>query len=313
MARLIGRKLLLILLLLPILNLVGFFYAVIYRRIPLPGARPGSQPHDLPSYRAYLDGLLAGDLGRVGSAPISSVLAEPIINSLLLLAAALTLIVMLGPLLGALAVSRQTRRIRSPALIVTTVGQSVPGFVLGVTIISLMLLRTFSSGTRSTPLPLSGFGLDEHLILPVLVLAIRPLLQVVRVTSELLEHELQQEYIRVARGKGLSWRSVYWRHALPNIVAAVVVTLGQSARLLISGLIIVETLFLWPGVGRIFMQAVGIRADGRVPLQFFASPDLIAALAVLFGGWLLLADLVTSIAATWADPRLRHAPPQRGH
>jgi ABC-type dipeptide/oligopeptide/nickel transport system permease component len=85
------------------------------------------------------------------------------------------------------------------------------------------------------------------------------------------------------------------------------VTLGQSTRLLISALIIVETLFLWPGIGRLFMLDIGIRTDGRTPFDFFAHPEMLAALTMVFGGLLLLSDLVASIAAYLVDPRQRQA------
>ena len=109
----------------------------------------------------------------------------------------------------------------------------------------------------------------------------------------------------MARSKGLGWPRLFWAHAFPNVASAIVVTIGQSTRLLISGLIIVETLFLWPGIGRLFMLDIGIRADGRTPFDFFAHPELLAALAVVFGAMLLLSDLVASTIAYLLDPRQR--------
>lgn len=303
MVQLIGRKLLTLLLFIPLLSMLGFFYATTHPANNVPTAANPAGTVDA-SYLTYVQNALGGDLGTVGTAPIREIVAQGILNSLVLLALTMLLTFFLGPLVGFLSVSRRTRRIRPLALVITTAGQSLPGFFLGVAIIALMIYGILSFARGRIPLPLSGFGLDEHLVLPVLVLATGPMLQVGRVTANLLENELQQDYIRVARSKGLSWQGLYWRHAFPNIVAAVIMTIGRSTRWLISGLIVVESLFLWPGIGRIFTFAVGIRIDGREPVGYFLHPELLAILVVIFGLGLLLADFVTSVLAYWSDPRL---------
>jgi peptide/nickel transport system permease protein len=301
MLRLLARKFILLLLLIPVLHVVGFFYATTHPHLHSgPPAGPAT-----PSYTAYLAQVLAGNLGRVGPLPIAEIVGAGIRNSLVLLALALVVTASAGPALGYLSISRRTRRLTPLALMVTAAGASLPGFFLGVAIIALMIYGIFSLTRGKTPLPLSGYGLDEHLILPVLVLAAGPALQVARVTAGMLENELHQEYVRVAQSKGLDWPHIYRRHAFPNIVSAVALTIGRSVRLLISGLIVVEALFLWPGIGRIFTYAVGIRIDGREPLEYFLHPQLTATLAVVFGVGLLLADLAANLIAFGTDPRLR--------
>lgn len=308
MLRLIGQKLLLALLLLPLLNFVAFGYALQHPRLNPYTGQSGrlSDLEDPPRYLDYVQNLFQNELGRINSVPISSLVLESTLNSLALVGLALLLIVVLGPLLGYLSISRQQRRITPLGLVITNLGASMPGFFLGVAVISLMIYNTLLTGSRM-PLPMSGFGLDQHLILPTLVLAIRPVLQVARVTANLIEHELQQDYFRVARSKGLSWLALQSSHILPNIGAGVINTLGQSARLLVPGLVIVETLFLWPGLGRLLMLSVGLRTDGRPQGQYFANPELLATIALVFGIWLLLADLVTSLLAYRVDPRLRES------
>ncbi|GIV95719.1 MAG: glutathione ABC transporter permease [Herpetosiphonaceae bacterium] len=312
MVRLIARKLVLIVLLLPLLNALGYFYATTYRRL-LRGASTYSQlpilggAANTGDYGAYFRGLLSGDLGKIDQTPISSILAEPVRNSLIVLGLALLVTVVFGLALGFLAISPRTKRVRPLALVFLTAGSSLPGFFLGSAALALIIYGSLLKPGRGTIFPIGGFGLDEHLILPVLTLASRPMLQVARVAGGLLENELQQDYIRVALSKGLSWRRILWQHAFPNIVAPIVITIGQSMRLLIGGLIIVEALFRWPGIGRVFMIIVGVRVDGRVPLEFFSNPELLAAIALIFGIWLLLADLITSVVAALSDPRLRQA------
>lgn len=296
--RLLVRKLLLLFLLLPLLHYLGYTYAVSHPKQPAQGQAP--------SYTAYLSQVPDGGLGRVGSGPITEIIGNGVENSLILLGAALLATALLGPLLGLLSISAQTRRMRPLAMLITTAGASLPGFFLGVAIISAMIYGIFSITRGRTPLPISGYGLDEHLVLPVLVLAVGPALQVARITAGMLENELHQEYIHVAQSKGLSWHRIYLRHALPNIASAVILTIGRSLRLLVSGLIVVEALFLWPGLGRIFTYAIGIRIDGREPLAYFLHPPLLATLAVVFGVALLLADLAANLFAYWSDPRLSH-------
>lgn len=307
MLRLFLRKFLLIILLIPVLNVLGYYFALTNPQAPFNQRRPGLPPPEPPLYADYLAGLGEGDLGRVGVIPMNDIVLPSLANSLVLLGVTLLIVAIVGPLLGFVAISRRNRRITTPALLVMTAGSSLPGFFLGVAVLAGMLYGVLSAvgGGGGTLLPLSGFGLDEHLILPVLVLAAGPTLQVARVTAGLLENELHQDYVRVARSKGLSWLALLRRHALPNIAAPVVVTIGRSLRLLISGLIVVEALFLWPGLGRLFTFAVGIRIDGREPPDYFMHPELLAALAVVFGVGLLVAELVASLTAQAVDPRLR--------
>ncbi len=311
MARLLGRKLLLILSLLPLLNLLGYQYAVAHPRYnPSVGASLLTlgrySEMGFPSYVEYVRQLAHGSLGDYKGVPIGEVLKEPVRNSLWLLGIALLASALIGPGLGLASVSRRTLRTRTWALLLYTAGLSMPGFLLGVLAIGAMIYASLQWGPDARILPLSGYGLDEHLILPVLVLASRPTLQVARLTANLLENELQQDYMRVAKSKGLDWARLLWRHAFSNTASAVAVAIGHSSRLLISGLVIVETLFLWPGVGRLLMYDLGIRSDGRADLSFFAHPQLLAALAVVFGAMLLFSDLIASILAYWLDPRQRN-------
>ncbi|NLS78518.1 MAG: ABC transporter permease [Chloroflexi bacterium] len=311
MARFVGRKLLLIAILLPLLNWVGFQYAVAHPRFnPYVGGSVlklwQNQGLAFPSYADYLRGLARGDLGELSNAPIREVLREPAKNSMILVGAALLVSSVVGLGLGMLSVSRRTMRIKPWALLLYSGGLSLPGFLVGVAAIGGLIYLTLLRGSSARILPLSGYGIDEHLVLPVLVLASRPALQIAHLVASLVESELQQEYVRVARSKGLSWGRLLWRHALPNVASAVAIAIGHASRIFVSGLIIVETLFLWPGLGRLFMYDIGVRADGRAPSALYAHPELLAALAVAFGAVLLLTDLVASVLAFWLDPRQRH-------
>ena len=309
MLRLLLRKIILILLLLPLLNAVGFYYATIHPRLfvsPTGDAVEASASR----YGDYVQGVLAGNLGRVGNQSVAGVIADPIKNSLILVMTALAVAIVFGLLLGLLSISPRTKRISPQALIVLAASSSMPGFLAGGMILSFMVYQTLYAGNPRTFLPLSGFGLDEHLILPVIVLALQPTMYIAKVTAGLVENELQQDYIRVARSKGLSWLQLLWLHALPNMIAPVLVTIGESVRLMVGALVIVEALFIWPGIGRIFLFTIGLRLDARPPGVYFGNPELLATIVVILGAWLLLADLIVSALSYWVDPRLGQASEQ---
>lgn len=319
MARLLGRKLLLMLLLLPVLNAVGFYYAVTFAPAVITNEFNFVVSEHVstafwPAYQTYLQNMMEGDWGAIQRTPLRSFLLRPLMNTLWLLLIGVGVTVVLGPLVGVLAVSPRTGRIGRRAQLVLTVGSAVPGFFLGsLLIVALIYLaRADWYPGRGTPIPVQGFGIDAHLILPVLTLAARPVLYIASVTAGLLENELQQEYVRVARSKGLGWGRLLWRHAFPNIVAPVTVTIGQSLRLLISGLILAEALFDWRGLGRLFLLVVAIESRGRTT-EYFLKPELLALILVFFGLVLLLADLIASVIAHLADPRLRQVDERPAH
>ena len=312
MLGLIRRKILLILIMLPLLNFLGFQYGRL-----APDLFPESMQFFRQSaerlnrtyppaetYGDYLSGVWQGDIGHAGIFPITTILAQSTGNSMVLMGTAVLIMIILGPILGFLSVSYRTRRLTRPGLILATTGLSMPRFFLGEAILAVMVYAVLILGLRrGTPLPLSGYGLDEHLILPILVLAVGPTLRIAGVVARLLEHELQQNYIRVAESKGVGGIGIYIRHALPNIISVVIITIGNSMRLLIGGLIVVEMVFLWPGLGRMFMYIMGLSVNTQADLVYFLHPELLAALAVLFGLWLLTADFVTSVVAYVSDPR----------
>jgi ABC-type dipeptide/oligopeptide/nickel transport system permease component len=309
--RVLVRKTLLVLILVPLLNLLGYYYAIsvaptgVRERYVFSDIQTDRQPFSI-AYPEYVSNLLRGEFGRVGNQPIDRVIGPWFFNTLALLGIALALTIVGGPLLGIGAISPRTSRIRPAAQTLLTIGSTLPGFFLGslLIVIVLYISRLGLYQGRGTIIPIQGFGLGTHLILPVITLAARPILYVGYLTAGLLETELQQDYIRVARSKGLSWAALLWRHALPNIVASVVVALGQSLRVLASGLILVEALFDWRGVGRLFLNVVQLSEGGGGGF-YFLNPSLLALIVMFFGALLLLADLLATTIAAIADPRLR--------
>ncbi|MFO7664749.1 MAG: ABC transporter permease [Chloroflexota bacterium] len=309
MIRLIIRKLILMVIILGLLNIVAFNYGLRHPALFSPSnffvPRGISDPEYIRErHGTYLQGLLRGNLGRVSGTEIATVIRDPIKNSLILLGTAIVTTVVFGLLFGMTAISGKTRRIRPWAVVFLAAGSSLPGFVFAAVLIAFLVYQLFYTEARTPLLPISGFGIDRHLIMPVLVLAVQPTFHLAKVTAGLLENELHRDYITVAYSKGLTWSQLVWRHAWRNMLSPVLVTLGDSMRLMIGGLVIVEAIFLWPGIGRIFLYTLGLRLDARAPGQFFGNPELTAILAVILGGLLLLTDLVVSILAYQLDPRL---------
>lgn len=314
MIRLLIRKLLLMIIILVILNYVAYHYALRHPAVfyyPFSNITDPDAEAPPSQYPAYVRGLLRGDLGRAGGVTVAEVIREPIGASLLLLGTALVVTVSLGLVLGFLSISPHTGRVRPPAALLLAAGSSMPGFVLGAILLSLLVYQLLYAGRGTTLLPISGYGFDRHLILPVIVLAIQPTFHLAKVTAGLLENELQRDYVLVARSKGLGWQQLLGRHAWANVLSPALITMGEAVRLMVGGLVIVEAIFLWPGIGRILLYSLGLRLDAGPPGAFFGNPELIAMLAVILGSWLLIADLVAGLLAYHFDPRLSLAADDR--
>jgi peptide/nickel transport system permease protein len=322
MIQLLGRKLLLLLALAPLFNALGFYIGV---RL-IPSFRPTAptftrnadgtltitqnfEELDLPPfwemYGGYLGRVSQGEWGTFQTQPLTTLLAAPLRASLILLLLALVLTMTLGPLLGFAAISRRTQRVGRLGTAILTIGASFPSYLFATAAIVILIYtgRRLGIPIRNY-VPWQGYGLDMHLLLPTLALAVRPVFYIARITSGLLEHELQQDYVRIARGKGVPPGLILRRHALPNIASPVIVSSGQAIRMLVSQLIIVEAIFNWPGIGRLFLLTIGIRTDGGDANPFFGQPEIIAALALIFTLLLLIVDTLASLLAHRADPRL---------
>jgi ABC-type dipeptide/oligopeptide/nickel transport system permease component len=170
---------------------------------------------------------------------------------------------------------------------------------------------SYAIANLSEPLfPLYGYGWDKHLIMPVVALMTRPIVQIAKFTSSMLTEELSKQYVVVHRSTGHTWRDVRWRLSLKNVTAGVILTIARSVRFLIVEVIVVEWLFGWPGLGRLFAQALvpsSTISMAGVPTgaQLFLNPEIIAALLMSMVGIFMLTDLFASFFAQNSDPRLR--------
>jgi peptide/nickel transport system permease protein len=166
--------------------------------------------------------------------------------------------------------------------------QSMPSFWLG-----LMLILTFAVGLHGM-LPAYGTGTLRHLILPALTLAAAPLAQNVRLIRAGMLEVLGQDFVRTARAKGLSDRGVVYRHALRNAAIPFVTVSGLSLGFMLSGTIVIETVFSWPGLGRLIVEAVPGRDFPVIQAGVFV-------FAVIF----VAVNVVVDVVSTMLDPRVR--------
>lgn len=316
MTRFILRRLAVIPIALLLVHFLGFGYAHLAR--PMRAARNPffaslADPAPLlPTYENYLQNALRLDFGTI---PTNTSLEEPVftaigrasVASLGLMTIALVLSTLVGLLLGLLSVRPAPPRIARWLTIFSTIGLAMPSFYIGSLFVwaSLSYLLRGGFGTQ-LPLPIRGFGWDKHLVLPTLALMARPSVQIAQVTAELLRDELDKQYVVAARSVGFTWRVILRRNALRNILASVILSIAGSVRLLVGELIVVEWLFVWPGLGRLLASTL-IPASTSTPTQapLFLNPPAVAAVLMIFAGLFLMTDFVAALLVRIADPRLR--------
>lgn len=237
----------------------------------------------------YVSGVLQGDLGRsyVTNRPIVSDIAERFPRTLLLATAAMLLATISGVTIGVLAAVRPNGWFDRLALAVTYLGISFPVYWIG-----LLLIVLFAVTLRW--LPASGYGGIQFLVLPALALGSRSIAYLARVTRSSMLEVLGADFVRTARAKGLTESGVIVRHALRNALIPVITVIGLDFGAYLTGSILTETIFSWPGIGRYVVMAISRR-------DLPAVQGAVLFLSVVF----VLVNLVTDLAYQKADPRVR--------
>ena len=211
--------------------------------------------------RVSLDGLVLNLLLRnrdpyVGMSLPNAVLVA-IGRSLVLIVGATAIATVFGLVFAILHFAARVRVLRGFAWALGTVGVSLPSFFWAM-LLQLLVISWYLA-TGEGILPTTGYGLDEHIILPLLALALRPTAYVFRTTATALEEIASRDYVRTARAKGLGKRLVLVRHMFPNARPTFVAGVGYASRSVLSSLAIVEYLFPWNGAGLAFIYAVANR------------------------------------------------------
>jgi peptide/nickel transport system permease protein len=240
-------------------------------------------------YWRYLTGLVQGDLGRsyLQKSEVSELIAARLPATLLLMAGAIVCELTLGLTMGVVAALRRGTTTDNTLMIASFVGVSAPQFVVG-----LLLLYVFA--VKLGWFPIGGYGTFAHLVLPSLTLGILGAGWYSRMMRSSMIEVLRQDYIRTARAKGLMRRRILFRHALPNAILPIIAMIGIDIGIFMGGIVVVESVFGWPGIGQLAWQAIQ-----RVDIPIIMGVTLVSACAIVLGN--LLADLVTP----FIDPRIR--------
>ena len=243
----------------------------------------------LVQYGRFLAGAVRGDFGqslRHGE-PAFGLVVERMAATFELAGAALLFALALAIPAGIVSAVRRNTVLDYVSTVVALLGQSMPTFWLGI-----MLILVFSVWLNV--LPSSGRGSLEHLVMPAVTLGLFTTARITRLTRSGMLEVLGQDYIRTARAKGMSDPPVIWKHALKNAAIPIVTIVGIELGTLLGGSVITETIFAWPGVGRLSVQAIYNRDYPLVQAAVFT-------LATTF----VLVNLVVDVVYTYLDPRIR--------
>jgi ABC-type dipeptide/oligopeptide/nickel transport system permease component len=241
-------------------------------------------------YGIFLGRLVRGDLGKSLYQGVSNVLLikETLPATVELAMTATALSVSIGIPIGILSAYKRNSAADRMSMGAALAAQSMPAFWLG-----LMLLLIFAAGLRW--LPVSGGGDVPHLILPAVTLAMVSTARNARMVRSSMLDVLSQDYIRTARSKGLAERPVLYVHGLRNALLPVVTLIGLDLGFILGGTVVVETIFAWPGMGRMIIQAINTK---DLPLV----QACVIVLALIFVAINLIVDLLYK----YLDPRVRY-------
>ncbi|HXH83179.1 MAG TPA: ABC transporter permease [Candidatus Tectomicrobia bacterium] len=244
----------------------------------------------LVQYGRYMAGALRGDFGdslRYRRDALDLVL-ERLPATLLLAGTAILLTLVVAVPLGVLTAVRRDTVADHLGTMLTVLGQAVPGFWLG-----LMLIWVFA--VQLGWLPTGGYGTLAHLVMPSVVLAAFFSARVARLTRSAVLDTLSEEYVKTARAKGLAEASVIGKHTLRNSAIPIVTLAGLEAGQLLGGAVVTETIFAWPGIGRLLVQSIGFR-----------DYPLVQGCILLIAVTYVAVNLLTDLAYGLLDPRIRY-------
>ena len=240
-------------------------------------------------YLRFLKGALQGNFGeslRHGE-PAMHLVVERLPATFQLAGAGLLLALCLAIPAGIISAVKRNTVIDYFSTVVALLGQAMPTFWLGI-----MLILVFS--VRLNWLPSSGRGDLQHLVLPAITLGLFTTARITRLTRSGMLEVLGQDYIRTARAKGVSEQPVVWKHALKNASIPIVTIVGIELGTLLGGSVITETIFAWPGVGRLSVQAI-----------FNRDYPVVQAAVFLLAGTFVIVNLLVDVVYTYLDPRIR--------
>ncbi|MEI9418400.1 MULTISPECIES: ABC transporter permease [unclassified Mesorhizobium] len=240
-------------------------------------------------YWHYLTKLVSGDLGRsyIQRSEVTELIVSRLPASLLLMLGAILCELLIGLSMGLIAAVKRGTATDQTLMVASFVGVSAPQFVVG-----LLLLYVFA--VRLSWFPIGGYGTWRHLVLPSLTMGILGAGWYARMMRSSMIDVLRQDYVRTARAKGIARGAIIFRHALPNAILPVIAMIGIDIGIFMGGIVVVESVFGWPGIGQLAWQAIQ-----RVDIPIIMGVTLVSAFAIVLGN--LLADII----APFIDPRIK--------
>lgn len=241
-------------------------------------------------YWSFVTSLVQGDLGQstFSKRPVTTELSERFPRTFLLASVALFIATVVGVSAGIISATRRNSIFDNVSMFIALVGVAAPVFWL-----ALMLQLLFS--VQLGWLPATGMGSVAHLVLPSITLGMASAALMARITRSSMLDVLRQDFITTARAKGLAERVVIYKHALKNALIPVVTVLGLQFGILLGGAVLTETVFAWPGVGRLLVDSI-LRRDYPVV------QGTVMLLAFLF----VIINLVVDIIYAFLDPRIHY-------
>ena len=245
-------------------------------------------------YLTFLGKLFRGDLGfsfKYPERPVWELIANGVPVSLQLGGLALIISIFFGVIAGVLSALWQNSWKDNMIMSIMLALYSVPSFVI-IPVLWVVDLGLYKAGLPS--LPVAGWGKPEHVILPVFVLAAANIGFIARLMRNSMLQVMREDFIRTARAKGLPWNMVISKHVMRNALLPLLTVMGPTTAFLVTGAFVVENLFAIPGVGYLAVQSIGQR-----------DYPVIQATTLLLAFAVVIMNLVTDLAYTIADPRVR--------
>ncbi|MGI8855768.1 MAG: ABC transporter permease [Thermomicrobiales bacterium] len=251
-------------------------------------------------YVYWLREVAKGNLGnriKTGE-PVGTVIKQRIIPTLSLMGSGLAIGILLGVVLGVISAVKQYSFLDFILTVLAFLGASTPAFFAGLLGLYVFALRLgwFPAGGLATPgVPYSFWDHLHHIILPALMLSLFQVSSIMRYTRSAMLGVLTQDYIRTAQAKGLSRRVTVASHALRNAMIPIITVIGATIPALVGGAVFLESIFSWPGMGTLYLDAIA----GR-------DYPLIMGITFIIATVILVANLLTDLAYAFIDPRIRY-------
>ncbi len=243
-------------------------------------------------YAIFVWNAVRGDLGRSirgERAPALELVLERLPATVQLASISVTVSILIGLPLGVLAAVKKGSFVDTISRVLALLGQATPVFWLGI-------VAMYVFGVQLGWLPTSGYGRPEQFVLPVFALSAFMVAAFLRLTRAGMLEALDSEYVKLARIKGLSETTVIWKHALRNSLIPVITYLGTVFGRMVTGTVVVETVFAWPGVGRLAFDSVMVR-------DYPVLQAVVLFMATVF----LVINLVVDVLYAYIDPRIRYS------